>query len=122
MTLPEQLPSTLITSYHAHIYYSAESKSKAQALSNSIEKIFDEAEFGRWHDRPVGPHPDWSHQISFGPELFDQIIPFLALNRNGLVIFTHPNTSDPLRDHRDGAIWMGDVRPLDLEILKKFIN
>ena len=122
MNPPVQLHTSMINSYHAHIYYSAESKSEAQALSASIEAKFDGAEFGRWHDRPVGPHPDWSHQISFGPQLFDQIIPFLALNRNGLVIFTHPNTGDPLRDHRDGAIWMGDIRPLDLEILKKFIN
>ncbi len=119
MTLSAQLPTTLITSYHTHIYYNGESKSKAQALSRNIEKLFAEAEFGRWHDRPVGPHPDYSHQIAFPPHLFDQIIPFLALNRNGLVIFTHPNTDDPLRDHRDGAIWMGEVRPLDLETLKQ---
>ena len=107
----------LIKGYHAHIYYDAESKSKAQALSKAVENQFGEAVFGRWHDRPVGPHPDWSHQISFRPELFDKIIPYLALNRNGLVIFTHPNTDDVLRDHNDGAIWMGNIRPLNFDAL-----
>ncbi|MCP4185539.1 MAG: DOPA 4,5-dioxygenase family protein [Hyphomicrobiales bacterium] len=113
---------TLITGYHARIHYNAGSKSRAQALSSIIEEKFGEAEFGRWHDRPVGPHPDWVQQISFAPELFDQTIPFRVLNRNGLIIFTHPNTDDPPHDHRDGAIWMGDTRPLNLKTLKKFIK
>ena len=45
---------------------------------------------------------------------------FLALRRDGLTIFTHPNTgkdtASELRDHRDHAIWMGAVRPLKLSL------
>jgi len=110
------LSTDLITGYHAHIYFDANSKSEAEALIAAMEAKFSDAEFGRWHDRPVGPHPDGSIQVAFGPDLFDQIIPYLALNRNNLVIFTHPNTDDALRDHRDGGIWMGAMRPLDLSI------
>ena len=110
------LPIDLITSYHAHVYYDADSKPKAEALRAAMEAEFGQAEFGRWFDRPIGPHPDWSYQISFLPDMFDQIMPYLALNRNGLVIFSHPNTDDALRDHRDCGIWMGAVRPLDLSI------
>lgn len=110
------LPTTLITGYHAHLYYDENTKAKAQALSRAVEDKYGGAAFGRWHDRPVGPHPDWSHQIAFAPELFDQIIPFLALNQDGLTIFIHPITDNVLRDHRDGAMWMGQTRPLDLSI------
>ncbi len=100
------------------IYYDADSKAKAEALCRALEDEFAaQAQFGRWHDQPVGPHPDWSRQIAFQPDMFDTIIPFLALNRNGLVIFTHPNTDDFLRDHRDSGIWMGAVRPLNLSVL-----
>jgi len=109
-------PIDLITSYHAHVYYDADTKPKAQALRAAMETEFEQAEFGRWFDRPIGPHPDWSFQIAFEPELFGAIMPYLVLNRNGLVIFSHPNTDDALRDHRDGGIWMGAVRPLDLNI------
>ncbi|MBX6476336.1 DOPA 4,5-dioxygenase family protein, partial [Pseudomonas syringae group genomosp. 3] len=42
---------------------------------------------------------------------------WLALNRDGLVVFLHPLTGDELRDHTDHAIWMGAVRPLDLSAL-----
>jgi len=106
----------LITGYHAHVYYDDASKPRAQALRMALEAEFSQAEFGRWHDAPVGPHPDWSFQVAFKPELFDLIMPYLALNRQGLVIFTHPTTDDALRDHRDCGIWMGRVRPLDLSI------
>jgi len=105
----------LIKDYHAHVYYDADSKPRAEGLRAAMEVEF-EAEFGRWFDRPVGPHPDWSFQIAFKPDLFDKIMPYLALNRNGLVIFAHPNTDDAARDHRDGGIWMGAVRPLDLSM------
>ncbi len=72
---------------------------------------------GRFHQMPVGPHPDWSCQLSFPPALFGDVIPWLALNRQGLVVFIHPLTGDDLVDHRDHAIWMGAVRPLDLSVL-----
>lgn len=105
-----------ISSYHAHVYYDADSKDKAEALRTAMEAEFTQAEFGRWFDNPVGPHPDGSFQIAFAPGLFDRIMPYLALNRDGLVIFSHPNTGDDLRDHRDRGIWMGAVRSLDLSI------
>ncbi|MCF5427373.1 DOPA 4,5-dioxygenase family protein, partial [Pseudomonas syringae] len=42
---------------------------------------------------------------------------WLALNRDGLVVFLHPLTGNELRDHTDHAIWMGEVRLLDLSAL-----
>ena len=111
-------PADAIPSYHAHVYYDAATKERAAEVRGSMERLFPAAEFGRWHDRPVGPHPDWSYQVAFQPDLFDEIVPWLALNRQGLVVFIHPNTGDALADHRDHAIWLGAVRPLNLEALK----
>ena len=71
---------------------------------------------GRVHERPVGPHADWSCQLAFGPEFIGIVLPWLALNRKGLVVFLHPDTGDDLADHTEHAIWMGAVRPLDLSI------
>jgi DOPA 4,5-dioxygenase len=42
------------------------------------------------------------------------VLTWLALNRNGLVIFCHPSTGDSLKDHTDHAIWLGAIRPLNL--------
>ncbi|SNS52588.1 DOPA 4,5-dioxygenase [Noviherbaspirillum humi] len=106
-------PHTAISEFHAHVYYDAASLQQARALCEEAARRFGIA-MGRMHERPVGPHPDWSCQLSFGPGQFGDVMSWLALNRNGLVVFTHPVTDDVLADHRDHAIWMGAVRPLDL--------
>ena len=41
------------------------------------------------------------------------------LNRDGLVVFLHPETGNALLDHRDWATWMGEIRPLNLSIFDK---
>jgi aromatic ring-cleaving dioxygenase len=115
MTIFQQVSE--IRDYHAHVYYDANSKPQAEDLVRALQELFPNAVYGRWHDKPVGPHPDWSIQVAFKPELFDQIVPWLALNRSKQVIFLHPNSGDALSDHRDHAIWMGAVRPLDLSVL-----
>ncbi|WP_248765633.1 DOPA 4,5-dioxygenase family protein [Pseudomonas protegens] len=102
-----------IKGYHAHVYFDASTIDQARALCERAAQLF-ELKMGRVHERPVGPHPDWSCQLAFGPEVFAQVVPWLALNRQGLVVFLHPDTGNDLRDHTDHAIWMGAVRPLDL--------
>lgn len=71
-------------------------------------------ELGRFHERPVGPHPRCSYQISFAPAQFAEVVPWLALNHEALDVFVHPITDDELRDHRDCAIWIGRAYDLDL--------
>ena len=39
------------------------------------------------------------------------------MRRAGLVVFIHPISDNDLVDHRDRALWMGAVRPLDLRVL-----
>ncbi len=105
-----------IRGYHAHVYYDAGSKPAAAELRAAIEARF-EVRMGRWHDRPVGPHPQWSYQVAFTPDLFAEIVPWLALNRGGLTVFVHPETGDDIPDHRDHAIWLGEKAELDLDAL-----
>lgn len=104
-----------IRGYHSHVYYDAATLDQARILCETAARMF-EIDMGRMHERAIGPHPDWSCQLSYHPDLLAQVLPWLAMNRNGLVIFTHPVTGDDLRDHRDYAIWMGAVRPLKLDM------
>jgi aromatic ring-cleaving dioxygenase len=107
-----------ISSFHAHVYFDATTVAKATRLCKLAVERFP-VTMGRVHRRPVGPHPDWSCQLVFAASVFGELVPWLALNREGLVIFIHPETGDDLVDHRDHAIWMGAVRPLNLEIFNK---
>jgi DOPA 4,5-dioxygenase len=34
-------------------------------------------------------------------------------------VLVHPETGDAIKDHTDHAIWMGEVRPLDLSVLRR---
>ena len=108
-----------IQDYHVHVYYNAESKPRAEALRAKLEAAFPEAEYGRWHDQPVGPHPEGSYQVKFGHDLFARIVPFVALEREGLTLLVHPNSGDHLADHQDNAIWMGSMPALKLSIFEK---
>ena len=108
----------VIQSYHAHVYYDAETKETAARLRESVEARFDDITMGRWHDKPVGPHPRWSYQILFEPALFGELVPWLALNREGLTVFVHPNTDEDLPDHAEHAMWLGDSVELNLSALR----
>ena len=108
-----------IKDYHIHVYYDDATKGKAEALRARLEEAFPDAVYGRWHDKPVGPHPEWSYQVHFPVEMFPQIVPYVALERDGLTILVHPNTDDDLADHRDYAMWMGGTPELKLSIFEK---
>ena len=104
-----------IASWHAHVYFDAASRDVAKELREMVTTQFgDSVEMGRFHEREVGPHPRWSYQIAFEPTEFSDVVGWLALNHGALDVFLHPNTGDPLRDHRDSALWLGRSHALDL--------
>ena len=107
-----------IHGYHAHVYFGPDTVAQARALCEAAAARFPGLKMGRVHERPVGPHPDWSCQLAFRPPLFAEVVPWLAMHRAGLTVFLHPISDSDLVDHRDRAIWMGAVRPLELSGLR----
>ncbi len=106
-----------IQGWHAHIYFDTASAPMAERVRNEVAERFD-IQMGRWHERPVGPHPRWSYQIAFAPDLFAELLSWLTLNRGGLTVFIHPETGDDLVDHTDHAIWMGEMPALNLDMFR----
>lgn len=112
------LETSRIESWHSHVYFDASSRDAAMALRECISAHFDNRiEMGRFHERPVGPHPMWSYQVAFANDEFADVVGWLALNHGALDVFIHPNTDDMLRDHRDSAIWIGQSHTLKLSAL-----
>ena len=108
-----------IDGWHAHIYFvDAGEKAKALVLREAIAARFD-TRLGRVHDVPVGPHPTPMYQVAFANDLFASLVPWLALNRDGLKILVHPNTEDAVADHSAFAMWMGGDLPLKLDVLRR---
>lgn len=106
-----------IKGYHAHVYFDAATADKARALQQRISDNF-EISMGRFHEKNVGPHPRWSYQVAFKAALFDTLIPWLMLNRDGLTVFVHGLSGDDLFDHTALTLWLGESVPLNLEIFR----
>ena len=107
-----------IKGYHAHVYYSPQTRAIAERLRTGIGERF-EARLGSWHDEPVGPHPTAMYQVAFAGEEFSVLVPWLMLNREGLNVLVHPLTGDGVADHTQFAAWLGSPLPLRLDVLRR---
>lgn len=88
----EPIDIARITDYHAHIYYTPETRGSAERLREWVGARWPEVRLGRWHDVPVGPHPTAMYQLAFPAALFPQVAPFIMMNRMGLTVLLHPES------------------------------
>ena len=103
--------------YHAHVYYEQVTLEFASNLCKKAGELFD-LKVGRIHEKPVGPHPKWSCQITFNSTDFDTFIPWLEKNREGLTVLIHALTDNNLEDHTTYAYWLGDSMELNLSMFQ----
>jgi DOPA 4,5-dioxygenase len=106
-----------IQDYHFHLYYEVKDIEKAISLKDKIVKEFN-FQAGRVWDKPVGPHPIGSCQISVPNESFYDAITWLFCNRDGIDFFIHPNSGDALADHSRNAVWLGKSYELNLKMFE----
>ena len=104
--------------YHAHVYYSPQTRLVAERLRAAIGERF-QVRLGSWHDEPVGPHPISMYQVAFVGEEFSGLVPWLMLNREGLDVLVHPLTDDSVADHTRFAAWLGTPLALRLDVLRR---
>ena len=81
MNAPTQAP---ILSWHAHVYFDATSREAAWALRGAADAaLAGQVQMGRFHEKPVGPHPMWSYQLAFPPAHFAAMLGWLTLSASG---------------------------------------
>jgi len=110
-------PQNSFAQYHAHVYFGEKTVEQARELCQNAAKLFGIA-MGRVHQKPVGPHPRWSCQLSFDSEQFEKLIPWLDENRGGLTVLVHGVTGNDLEDHTTHASWLGKPVELRLEVFR----
>jgi DOPA 4,5-dioxygenase len=108
----------LIDGYHAHVYYDPATRPAAERLRAAIEANFS-MRMGRWHDKPVGPHPVSMYQVAFAVEELPRLVPWLMLNRGDLSVLIHPETGNDYDDHALFAMWLGTPIALKLDGLHR---
>ena len=103
--------------YHAHIYYDQATKPAAEKLRGILAEKFA-VEVGMLSDEPRGPHPIPQFVAIFETPEFQNVVPWLMLNRDGLDVLVHPLTESSYDDHSVNALWIGTPVPMKLDILR----
>lgn len=106
-----------IRDYHAHIYFDPDELEIARTFAEQARAAFGAA-VGRFHERPVGPHPRGSCQLTLPLEEFGKFATWASLNRGDLTIFAHANTGNDLADHTRHVVWFGPSETLNLSIFR----
>jgi aromatic ring-cleaving dioxygenase len=115
---PNYFPVNIHQNYHAHAYFNAETLDFATKLCLQAGELFH-LKIGRIHQKPIGPHPQWSCQMLFNNTQFDTLIPWLDKYRDQLSVLIHALSGDNLKDHTDYAYWLGSSHELKLSIFEK---
>jgi aromatic ring-cleaving dioxygenase len=113
-----EVAAAQLSGYHAHVYYDTATRPAAERLAATIGSKF-RVEFGGFYDGPVGPHPVANLQIIFTTAEFQNVVPWLMLNREGLDVLVHPLSDDSVEDHSKYALWLGTPVTLKLEALRR---
>jgi aromatic ring-cleaving dioxygenase len=117
MTDPATAPIK-IDSYHAHVYYDSETRSRAQQLRETIAVTLG-VEVRELSDEPRGPHPVSQFRFTFTAAQFETVVPWLMLNREGLDVLVHPLTDNSYDDHSRYAVWLGAPVALRLNTMRR---
>jgi aromatic ring-cleaving dioxygenase len=70
-------------------------------------------------DEPRGPHPVPQFRFMFTAEQFENIVPWLMLNRQGLDVLVHLLTDDSYDDHSRYAVRLGAPVRLKLNTMRR---
>lgn len=108
--------------YHAHVYFDAATRPIAERLRDTIVGQFA-VRAGAFSDEPRGPHPIAQFNVIFEAPEFQNIVPWLMLNREGLDVLVHPLTENAYDDHSRHALWLGTPVQLKFDVLRpKYSN
>ena len=110
-----------ITGWHAHVYFAEAEVERARAVCEGARDRFG-IPMGRMHVQSVGPHPTGSCQMTVPHDQFQDVMAWLALNRDGLTVFAHAETGDAWTDHTSHVMWLGESLPLRLDVLRAAIE
>ncbi len=107
---PRENPNRAV-SWHFHIYFPPDEIDKAHWLRAKMADKFRVALF-QVDDEAGGPHPLPNIEVQVSCAELPRILPWLALNRQGLSVHVHPRSEDLIGDHLDWPLWLGT--PVDL--------
>ena len=105
--------------YHAHVYWNRQEQRLTAIILRDVLHGLG-CSLGRVWDQPIGPHPLPMYQVNFDHNIYDAVISVLT-NKN-LNVLIHEDTGDDVRDHTEGAQWIGDPLELNIKWLEEYVK
>jgi aromatic ring-cleaving dioxygenase len=107
--------------YHAHIYWNTPEQKKTALRIRSV--LVDMGfNVGAIHDRPIGPHPAAMFQVIYSTNTKNVVENIIQNMRDDLDVLLHEAINDDVRDHTEGARWLGKKLELDLAWLEQYVK
>ena len=107
--------------YHAHVYWKdSQQRELAVGLRNELTRLG--CRLGRIQDTNIGPHPLPMYQVNYTDQNKLEVEKFLSTYGKDLSILLHEDTEDDIKDHTEGARWLGKKLKLDLVWLEEYQN
>lgn len=104
--------------YHAHVYWK-NNHERDIALSLHFQLEEYGCKIGRIWDKAIGPHPLPMYQVYYNSS--NQNLVESYLQSQSLTVLLHEDIGvDHVRDHTEGARWIGEQLELDLKFLENF--
>lgn len=105
--------------FHAHIYWdNQKQREKALDIREQLESFG--CSIGQVMDKPVGPHPLPMYQANYSSSNAKVVETFLS--EQELTVLLHDVTGDHIKDHTEGARWIGKELDLDIDWIKSILN
>ena len=103
--------------YHAHVYWQNEAQRReALLLRQPLAELG--CQLGRIWDEAIGPHPFAMYQVNYTDQNAGDVEQLL--NTTKLDILLHEDTGNDVRDHTQGARWLGRKLTLNIEWLQTY--
>jgi len=106
--------------YHAHVYFLPEQIIAAEKLHARLRAALSaDCWMGELIHREVGPHTQAMFEINFDESLLSEVRTLLEAQRGELSILIHPELSDDIEAHTNGASWLGKELALKIYTLSR---
>jgi DOPA 4,5-dioxygenase len=104
-----------IREFHAHVYYTAETRASAGALRETLLGMAGgRLKLYTLSDGPRGPHVTPMFGVDIPAADLPETLGFLMQRHGPHAVLIHPVTGNELLDHTHHALWLGHPQPLDL--------
>jgi aromatic ring-cleaving dioxygenase len=108
--------------YHAHVYFDLRDGELAENLFRKAQSQGAILKPWKIYDRSVGPHALPMIELHFTEATKLEAIKWLRDNIGDWSALIHEDSGDDVRDHSEGALWLGAPLPIDFtffEVVRK---